>query len=85
MLTQTILTKRSLTVCHVKQIYTTNNWKRWQLNLHKRSASVLTKSTSNLNFEKNKKYENISLNKIRDMQLFTFDLLRQEIVFAGKK
>lgn len=55
----------------------TNNLKRGQLNLSKTNASVLTESTSRLNFEKKKKYENIYLNEIRDMQLSAFDLLRQ--------
>lgn len=53
------------------------NLKRWQLNLHKTNASVLTKSTSTLNVGKKKKNENISLNKIRDMKLSAFDLLKQ--------
>lgn len=55
----------------------TNNFKKWQLNLRKTNASVLTESTSSLNFEKKKKYKNISLNKIRDMRLSAFGLLRQ--------
>lgn len=54
-----------------------NNLKRWQLNLNETNASVLTENTSSLNSEKKKKYQNISLNKIRDMQLSVFDLLRQ--------
>lgn len=84
-LINTVLTKRSLTVCHVKQIYMTNNWKRWQLNLHKTSASVLTESTSSLNFEKKKKYENIYLNKIRDMNLFYILFAKARDCFCRKK
>lgn len=52
----------------------TNNLKKRQLNLGKTNASVLTESTLSL---KKKKYKNISLNKIRDMRLSAFGLLRQ--------
>jgi len=67
-----ILTNQSLIVCLIKPIHMTNNLKRWLLHLHMTSGS-----TSSLNFEKKNKYENISLNKIRDMQLSVFHLLRK--------
>lgn len=69
-------TGRSLTDCLTNRVHVTNNSRRRQLNLHKTKASALMEIVSSLNFEKKKKYESIPLNKIRDMQLSAFDLLR---------